>query len=259
VYDLAPTRLVDGPPPDASPRCPQLGETPDYAGTLRQVIAQSCWDYTLSTQAGVAMAVCDQSISEGPIGTTLTPVTAPLTTSDDAYEKPRLTPDANRMIVRHVITESALEVLETYDRVDATWRYQAPLTELGAPDWLSNIVPSERGYRLIARTLTTLEEWEYAGTWQRVRTMVATDLGLAIAVGPMLAPDGLGLVTHDIDGALGTYRAYYADRASQDAPFGIARPLTGLPTPRDYTISIAEGCTGAYLAGLDAIFFVRRR
>jgi hypothetical protein len=151
THDLQPTRLVDGAPPDASPTCPQLGETPDFAGTLRQVIGQSCQDYTFSASAGVAVALCDGAISEGPIGEALAAVSGTLrATLDDAFEKPRLAPDANRMIVRHVITSTAEELLETYDRVDMTWQNQGPLLELGMPDWVSNIVTSVDGYRFIA-------------------------------------------------------------------------------------------------------------
>jgi len=196
AFGVTSTQLVDAPPPDAAPRCPLLGETPDFSGTLRQVIVQPCRDYTFSSEAGIATATCELVIMEGPIG-------APLVAADgmmppatgDWLEQPRLTPDGHRMIVRHVISDPGSETLEVYDRVGSTWQFREQLTAFGEPTWVSNIVSSASGYRVLTIAGTALEEWEYAGAWQRLGATPIANLGLATAVGPTLTPDGLSRLT----------------------------------------------------------------
>lgn len=259
AFEVRSTRLVDAPPPDASPRCPEFGETPDFSGTLRQVIAQPCRDYTFSSEAGRATATCDLVIMEGSIAEPLVPAIGVVAPTPEWLEQPRLFPDASRMIVRHIIPDPGSETLEVFDLVGDRWQFRETLTAFGEPTWVSNVVSSAGGYRLLTVNGADLEEWEYADAWQRLRVTPVANLGLAAAGGPILAPDGSSIILHAIDPSLGQYRPYYSDRASQADAFGPARPLAGLVTPNDRTIMVSDACTGAYLTGLDGVFFVRRR
>lgn len=289
MFGVQHTELVDAPPPvDAAPppECPAIGTVPTFANELYQLQARYCFTYTTSSDTDQAVAICDNVVAVGSRDRELVPVamTPPITPN---YV--RVAPEGNRLLagVQQNVDPFGIELHEF--SLDATGA-----TDLGrafAANDSTYVVASTptRGPVRAAvfsgydaqLAISVLIEIENAGAgWTEKRRTPVEMLGVGSVDEPHLSTDGLRLVFTSYSGGVsgggggttggGTepeppvmeppsydQPVYYADRASRDEPFSMAKPLMTVPSFVQWPY-LTEDCGRIYFSALNTVFYLRQ-
>jgi hypothetical protein len=260
VFDLKPTVAVDAQyfdaPPRQPPHCPDIGTDLVFAPQLHQ-LHFFCTNYQVSQSADLALTSCIENdryrIFSGPADGPFTLVSElPESTVDFDVSSPRLAPDGSLLLISTFDLTNVVSELRVYHRDGSVWM-RDPNVPNGPPA-ASNL---SRGpaYRFLG-TNGISDVFEYVftnGTWQKVQTHPLSTLQVP-SVGPIwLSADALRMLfVADAFAVFDNRYMAYADRASIDEPFGVARRLN-LPILVDAYVT--EDCGRLYFSGLHSIFY----
>ncbi|HSD86778.1 MAG TPA: hypothetical protein VLB44_04660 [Kofleriaceae bacterium] len=261
VFDLQPTVL---PPPDAAPRCPDMGSAPAISRRLVQVVRQSCTSYTFSA-TGRALASCALhtdpyfAFEEGALDDTLQPI-ALVHPQGFRMGDPRLSADGNEAWLDNFGTSGhALSVFRRTGELQWTWERDLSIAD-GVYAVMVGLYDAPGGRHLLVQvnptdpTSTLVERADDGtGTWPIVlRTTSPADMGLEYFDVVGISPDGLRLVFSGDHG--GATRIFYADRPDASAAFSTALEIPNVPDVTSLFV-MTQDCTRVYFSALQSVFY----
>jgi hypothetical protein len=238
------------------PHCPALGESLVFSPILHQ-LHYDCSQYSESTDANLSVAMCRAADQiqpfSGPREGPFTPITElPQRTSEFDVSGPQLDPEGDMLMISTFDLTNIVAAIRVYHRAGDTWIRDADVPN--APARTSNI---SRGpdHRILGTNGTSdvVELSSTSGSWQQVLTHTKAMLGVPSVGAIWLSADALRIVFVANAFDVAENRSImYADRATKNDLFGVARPLA-LPVVDDAFIT--EDCGRIYFSGLRSIFY----
>ena len=232
-------------PIDAPFACPAPGIAPQFGSTLHDTFIQ-CAQYSVSSSAGVAMAMCSAGVSFGPIDQMpLAIAPQPMGT----IERAMLAPEGDRAFIQSFDTGTNTGNVVEYTRgSNGAWGPGSTVVAgLGSGLPISNPTRATAARHCVYSTVNGLYELVETGTgsWSQVSVHTLAELGLGSIGYPSLSEDGLRLVIGGT--AQGQAGIWYADRPTLDAPFGTATEL--FPGASGLSPFMTSDCARLYFEG----------
>ena len=242
------------------PVCPSLGTIPEFHGPITRLeAATDCQTYTVSRDAGIAIALCaGAGVSEGIVDATLAPAT--MVPASTGYAEPRISPEGD---ILTVLEERTIKIFNRGG--DRTWTLAS--TGFVSTQFPTASVTSRSPRRMMVRDWNTtggggqwvVRELSDGGLapWPVLATYGSADLGtnaMNFTTGLFLSEDGLRLL---FVGSLAdsTSGILYSDRETLAERFRPARVLASLPQgARDPFMT--HDCGRLYYSLLGTIFYI---
>lgn len=269
IFDLRPTQQIDAAyfdaPTDAPYACPMLGTAPMFAASLHQYVLQECEGYSVAIN-GRAAASCggvgagnSRAVFVGEPDQMLQPAAGiPLPSSGEAesYDLPRISPDGERLLVRHVDYDTGIIDMQYFARTSSgSWSTLAAPPFVDRP-FASPLAQGPSGLHVLVAELdfTTWTEWVDEGAvWRAASVHSRAELALPQIYSISLTSDGLRAIIYGGEPA----GMYYSDRPSVEAAFSPAQPMPSLPVSFDAFMT--ADCARVYLSGLGYVFYVQQQ
>jgi hypothetical protein len=260
------TRVFDA-PIDAPFACPPPGQTPAFNTAPHQVqLFPGCNGYVLATDAGLALALCSNSIVQGAIDSPMTPV-ADLTSTDSNVLRyaPRLSPEGDQVVVAETQQSPLVRQYVRYLHGGGDhWTRNDVLvmpSMLPPIAWLSGPTRGPARRLLAVGSDDSIYELVDDGSpnLQLRATYTAAMLGIHNLTAPQLSPDGLRIVVAATQAdAMGNVlqAVWYTDRATLDDSFRPADPMPTVPVISDPFMT--ADCSRVYFTGIGSLWFVQR-
>ena len=269
VFGLKETVALDAQqfdaPIDAPFACPGPGAQPQFSKVLHQAIERNCQGYMTSPESDRAVAYCFDvggafgGIVDGKVDgdlqlTTLTPA--------GSYDWARLSPEGNEIWVRDRSSPPKFAVFQWQS--DHQWTHGRDLTiaNVARDDYITAPSRAVGGKRRVVRyAFNDFKLYEYdddgTATSPPIRSYdVNVDLGSDFVSLPNLDASGLRLVFVGETPGTSYSQTFYADRASLDDAFSIAKPLATAPVAFDPFMT--ADCSRIYTSGLGSIFYAQQ-
>jgi hypothetical protein len=252
IYGLEETRTGD----TIKRECPAAGTVPTYAPSLIQLVPRACFWFSVD-DGNHAVALCKGGILEEGSGANLAPMKI-TNSAGDSFDRPRLAPEGDLLLVRQLATGGTLNRVSTYQRDGDRWTYLADVID--APNEFSTVGVPSRGpdRRVIHARPTEYRELAEGADhrWTQVRSFAWSTLGVANGNDASLSPDGLRM-TFGKPATTATSMMMYSERASKDEPFGIAQPIDTLPDIGNPGFMTAN-CERLYFSALSSVFYTNQ-
>jgi hypothetical protein len=240
-------------PPDSPFSCPPTGTVPAFSRQFRQILAQNCSGYTVSTVTGQTAAMCRDglhlpAVATGSLDGKLV-VQSALTSANGALYEPRIAADGDRI--------SALEMtplgdaIALFHRATGTWVRDPDIASAPSIVAASEISRGPRARILVAYAPEDVRELEDQGDgrWLEVGTQRATFGSVSYDEGIHLSGDALRS-WYDAGGPL------LFDRPDRDSAFTQRARLGGTNGIADAFMT--DDCGALYFAALSSIWLAER-
>lgn len=268
IFDLRPTQQLDAAyfdaPLDAPYACPMIGSAPAFSAALHQHLLQDCAGYA-SAADGTVVASCvtnlggNRGVYQGESGQELQPaagIPLPDAGGGDGYDLPRISPDGQRLLVRHVDYNTGVSDFQYYARTTSgTWSALAAPPFADRP-FASTLATGPTGLHVLVAEFisTSWTEWiDEGGTWRMAQTHTGASFGVDPIYSIAMTSDGLRALMS----GQSPETMLYTDRASIEGPFSTAKPMPTLPVSSDAVMT--ADCARVYLSGLGYVFYVQQQ
>ncbi|NVB77163.1 MAG: hypothetical protein HOV81_02105 [Kofleriaceae bacterium] len=269
IFDLRPTQQIDAAyfdaPVDAPYACPMLGTAPTFAASLHQYVLQECEGYSVAAN-GRAAASCGgmaagsyRAVYVGEPDQMLQPATGiplPSAGEADSYDLPRISPDGEKLLVRHIDYDTAVVDMQYFARTSSgSWSMLAAPPFADRP-FVSPLAQGPSGLHVLVAEFDSLTwtEWvEEGAVWRVASTHSQAELALPEIHSISITSDGLRAIIYGGD----PVGMYYSDRPSLESAFSPAQPMPTLPVSFDAFMT--ADCARVYLSGLGYVFYVQQQ
>jgi len=228
VFKLTPPNdaiIVDSPADTPAAVCPTPGP-PEFGGPASLISGDNCIDYTVSTTAGTAVAICGGKLLEGQIdSSSLTQIAVSPIEPQIFLEDPSLSPDGDELWVT-ARTGVGTSTIRMYRRAGMTWELEpnaaTGLPAITTPTDELNTSPPTRGPNRTVMVHTrindesTFTEYAFDGaTWNALPqgSYAVGDFGVTSMKQPSLTEDGLRFVF------IANNAVHYAERSDRAGRF----------------------------------------